>query len=142
MVTTEADTRGYAMTYETGAMVRLTRDVQVTGDGSAGRGGLPGPLFLAEGLEGLVTHVAKESGGGASAAVQAALAEFDRTVRGSQFTGFTGHLVDDLRERIVRQGGSGGAGAGAGAGARVTYRVRFVNGFVLDGLDEDCLTRA
>lgn len=131
------------MTYETGAMVRLTRDVQVTGDGSAGRGGLPGPLFLAEGLEGLVTHVAKESGGGASAAVQAALAEFDRTVRGSQFTGFTGHLVDDLRDRIARQGGPGAGGAaGAGAGARVTYRVRFVNGFVLDGIDEDVLTRA
>ncbi|MFF7815235.1 hypothetical protein ACFZCF_25430 [Streptomyces sp. NPDC007945] len=104
------------MTYETGTLVRLTRDVQVGGDGGAARGGLPGPLFLAEGLEGLVTQVAKETGGGASPAAQAALAEFDRTVRDIRFTGFTGHVIDDLRERIAQQGGGYGPGGSAGAG--------------------------
>ncbi|MFE5791850.1 hypothetical protein ACFQ8C_04645 [Streptomyces sp. NPDC056503] len=129
------------MPYETGAMVRLTRDVQVTPDGAAARGGLPGPLFLAEGLEGLVTNVAKEAGGG-STAVQAGLAEFDRIVGNSRFTGFTAHMVDDLRQRMVQQVGYGSGAAGAGGGTRVAYRVRFVNGFVLDGLEEDSLTRA
>ncbi|MFF9475501.1 hypothetical protein ACF1E9_23125 [Streptomyces roseolus] len=103
------------MTYETGTPVRPTRDVQVGGDGGAARGGLPGPPFPAEGLEGLVTQVAKETGGGASPASQAALAEFDRTVRDIRFTGFTGRVIDDLRERIAQQGGGYGPGGAAGA---------------------------
>ncbi|KQV15681.1 MULTISPECIES: hypothetical protein [unclassified Kitasatospora] len=120
------------MPYEIGARVKLTRDVQVTTDGAAVRTGHPGPLFLAEGLAGIVTGSAKEAGG-----AQDHLASFEQAIRGSQFDGFTTHLIEDLRQRVIRQGGSG-----TGVGAQVRYRVRFENGFVLDGLDGDWLTEA
>ncbi|MFB7471654.1 hypothetical protein [Kitasatospora sp. NPDC056184] len=119
------------MPYSAGANVRLTREVQVTAGGAAAGAGSPGALFLAEGLVGIVTGVANEARG----AAQAALAEFDQQVRGSHFSGFTAHVVDGLRQQIIQQGAFD-----TGAGARAQYRVRFENGFVLDGLDEDCLT--
>ncbi|MEU6622640.1 hypothetical protein ABZ926_18005 [Streptomyces litmocidini] len=121
------------MPYETGAKVRLTRDVQVTADDTAARSGLPGPLFLAEGLRGVVTGAAERTGGG----VQDPLAAFDHEVRGVRFDPFAAGLIDDLRQRVIRHGASGG-----GAGGRIGYRVRFENGFVLDGLREDWLTGA
>ncbi|TYC66585.1 hypothetical protein EH183_42105 [Streptomyces sp. CB01881] len=122
------------MPYETGAKVKLTRDVQVTADDTAARIGLPGPLSLTEGLEGIVTGSAKEARGGMA---QDALAAFDQQVRPGQFDAFTAGLLDNLRQQIIRHGAFD-----AGAGARVRYTVRFENGFVLDGLEEDWLTRA
>ncbi|MEU8925044.1 hypothetical protein AB0D10_29595 [Kitasatospora sp. NPDC048545] len=121
------------MPYEIGARVRLARDVQVTADGTAARGGLPGPLFLAEGLQGIVMGSATEAGGVA----QDHLASFDRQVRGRQFDPFAAGLIENLRQQVVQHSAYGG-----GAGARTTYRVRFENGFVLDGLDEDRLAGA
>ncbi|MCG6495510.1 hypothetical protein [Kitasatospora sp. A2-31] len=121
------------MPYEPGAKVKLTRDTQVTGDGTAGRAGLPGPLFLAQGLEGVVTGVAAGAGG----AAEAALAAFDQQIGGARFDGFTTHLLDNLRQQVIGNGASA-----AGAGSRTRYRVRFVNGFVLDGLEEDWLAGA
>ncbi|MFE6848950.1 hypothetical protein [Streptomyces sp. NPDC057686] len=121
------------MPYETGARVKLTKDVQVTANETAARIGFPGPLCLAEGLEGIVTGSAKEAGGVA----QDGLAEFERQIRGVQFDGFTADLIDNLRQQIIQHGGFG-----AGVGAQIRYRVRFENGFVLGGLEEDWLTRA
>ncbi|MFI8460227.1 hypothetical protein [Kitasatospora sp. NPDC085464] len=121
------------MPYETGAKVKLTRDVQVTADGGAARGGSPGPLFLAEGLQGIVTGSAKEAGGGA----QGHLASFDQQIRGQQFDPFAASLIDNLRQRVIQHSAYDG-----GAGARIRYRVRFENGFVLDGLEEEWLTGA
>jgi len=121
------------MPYETGAKVKLTRDAQVTGVDTVARMGFPGPLFLAEGLTGTVTGVAKEAGG----AAQDYLASFEQQIRGSQFDSFTAGLVDDLRQRVIRH-----SAYGAGGVARIRYRVRFENGFVLDGLEEEWLTGA
>ncbi|MFD7977348.1 hypothetical protein [Streptomyces sp. NPDC059071] len=121
------------MPYETGAKVRLTRDVQVTGNDAAAGAGGPGPLFLAEGLQGVVTGSARAAGGMA----QDALASFDQQVGGQRFDGFTTALIGDLRQRLIQQGAFD-----AVVGDRIGYRVRFENGFVLDGLQEDCLTRA
>ncbi|MFJ9445924.1 hypothetical protein ACIRRH_29315 [Kitasatospora sp. NPDC101235] len=121
------------MPYETGAKVRLTRDVQVTADGTAARTGFPGPLFLAEGLQGIVTGSAKEAGGVA----QDHLASFDQQIRGRQFDPFAAGLIENLRQQVIQHSGYDG-----GAGARIRYKVRFENGFVLDGLEEDWLTGA
>ncbi|KPI05632.1 hypothetical protein OV450_3950 [Actinobacteria bacterium OV450] len=122
------------MPYETGAKVKLTRDVQLTAEGTAARTGFPGPLWLAEGLAGIVTGSAAEAGGGLA---QEGLAEFERSVGGVQFDGFTAGVIDNLRQQIIRQGG-----LAAGAGGQIRYTVRFENGFVLGGLEEGCLTRA
>ncbi|MGW4892900.1 hypothetical protein ACWEQL_11675 [Kitasatospora sp. NPDC004240] len=119
------------MPYEIGAKVRLTRDVQVTADGTAARLDVPGPLFLAQGLTGVVTGSAKEAGG----ASQDMLASFEQQIRGARFDSFTAGLMDDIRQRIIAAGASA-----PGAGARIGYRVRFENGFVLDGLEEGWLT--
>ncbi|WP_327732975.1 hypothetical protein OG749_02985 [Streptomyces nojiriensis] len=121
------------MPYETGAKVKLTRDVQLTANDTAARIGFPGPLCLAEGLEGIVTGSAKEAGGVA----QDGLAEFERRVRGVQFDGHTAGIIDNLRQQIIRHGG-----LDAGVGAQIRYRVRFENGFVLGGLEEGWLTEA
>ncbi|MER7755191.1 hypothetical protein [Kitasatospora sp. NPDC097643] len=121
------------MPYETGARVRLTRDVQLTADDAAARTGLPGPLFLAEGLSGVVTGSAMEAGGPA----QDGLAAFDQQIRGGRYDSFTNSLIDNLRQQVVRH-----SAYDAGAGARIRYRVRFENGFVLAGLEEDWLTGA
>ncbi|MEU9048251.1 MULTISPECIES: hypothetical protein [unclassified Kitasatospora] len=121
------------MPYETGAKVKLTRDTQVTSGDPAARTGVPGPLFLAEGLGGVVTGVTKEAGGVA----QDHLASFDQQIRGTRLDGFAAHLVEDLRQQVIRHGAFDGA-----VGARIRYRVRFENGFVLDGLEEDWLTKA
>ncbi|GAA2810120.1 hypothetical protein RMN57_07305 [Kitasatospora sp. CM 4170] len=123
------------MPYQPGAKVKLTRDTQVTGDGPAGRPGLPGPLFLAQGLEGIVTGVAEGPGGVA----EAALASFDQQIGGARFDAFTTHMLENLRQQVI---GNGAFAAGAGSGARTRYRVQFVNGFVLDGLEEDWLAGA
>lgn len=48
------------MPYETGAKVKLTRDVQLTANDTAARIGFPGPLCLAEGLQGIVTGSARK----------------------------------------------------------------------------------
>ncbi|MFD9410127.1 hypothetical protein ACFWBN_24375 [Streptomyces sp. NPDC059989] len=122
------------MPYETGAKVKLTRDVQLTANDTAARIGFPGPLCLAEGLEGIVTGSAKEAGGGMA---QDGLAEFERRVRGVQFDGHTAGIIDNLRQQIIRHGG-----LDAGVGAQIRYRVRFENGFVLGGLEEGWLTEA
>ncbi|MFC5663966.1 hypothetical protein ACFP3U_13345 [Kitasatospora misakiensis] len=128
------------MAYDTGARVRLTRDVQVTGHGTAGGAGGPGPLFLGGGLAGTVTGVGTQAGGGGG---RDYVAEFDQQVRGVPLTGFAAGLVDDLRQKVVRaQAAGAGGGVGPGAGTRTVYRVRFENGFVLDGLEEDALTPA
>ncbi|MFE1905989.1 hypothetical protein ACFW96_20325 [Streptomyces gardneri] len=119
------------MPYETGAKVRLTRDVQVTADDTAARRGLPGPLYLAEGLGGVVTGVTQESGGGA----QDQLADFDQRFRDSRFEPHAARFIGELRQHLVRQGGFD-----AGVGTRTKYRVRFENGFVLSGVEEDWLT--
>ncbi|MFF2350626.1 hypothetical protein ACFVVL_12660 [Kitasatospora sp. NPDC058115] len=119
------------MPYDTGARVKLTREVQLTAHGTATAGGFPGALFLAEGLTGVVIEVGKGVGGVA----QDHLAAFDHQVRGSHLSGFAAGLVDDLRQQVIRM-----SAHGPGAGARSTYKVRFDNGFVLDGLDEDRLT--
>ncbi len=116
------------MPYDTGARVRLTRDVQVTAAGGA----FPGPLFLGGGLAGVVTGVAQDNGGGRNY-----LAEFDEQVRGAHLSGFATGLLDDLRQQVARAGG-----AGTGGAARTRYKVRFENGFVLDGLEEEALTVA
>ncbi|MEV7021790.1 hypothetical protein [Kitasatospora sp. NPDC093558] len=116
------------MAYETGARVRLTRDFQVTAAGS-----VPGPLCLAEGLAGIVVGSTKEAGG----VDQDRLASFDQQMRGYRFDGFAASLVEDLRQKVTRLGAFD-----AGAGGRTTYRVRFDNGFVLGGLEEDWLTGA
>ncbi|MFE5559871.1 hypothetical protein [Streptomyces sp. NPDC056544] len=121
------------MPYETGAKVKLIRDVQLTANDTAARIGFPGPLCLAEGLEGIVTGSAKEAGGVA----QDGLAEFERRVRGVQFDGHTAGLIDSLRQQIIRHGG-----LDSGVGAQIRYRVRFENGFVLGGLEEGWLTEA
>ncbi|MGW6705075.1 hypothetical protein ACWGDE_09300 [Streptomyces sp. NPDC054956] len=121
------------MPYETGAKVKLARDVQLTANDTAARIGFPGPLCLAEGLEGIVTGSAEEAGGMA----QDGLAEFERRVRGVQFDGHTAGIIDNLRQQIIRHGG-----LDAGVGDRIRYRVRFENGFVLGGLEEGWLTEA
>ncbi|MFE5584032.1 hypothetical protein [Kitasatospora sp. NPDC056531] len=121
------------MPYEIGAKVKLTRDVQVTADGTAAGTGFPGPLFLAGGLAGIVTGSATEAGG----ASQSMLASFEQQVRGVRLDGFAAGLVEDLRQRVI------GLGAvDAGVGAQIRYRVRFENGFVLGGLEEGWLTGA
>ncbi|MGW0771706.1 hypothetical protein [Streptomyces sp. NPDC002676] len=121
------------MPYEAGTRVMLTRDVQVTADDTATRGGVPGPLFLAEGLAGTVMGSTTEAG----RAGQDYLASFDQQIRGHRFDAFAASLIDDLRQNVARVGA-----VNAGAGARTTYRVRFDNGFVLDGLEEGWLARA
>ncbi|MER6400752.1 hypothetical protein ACFWA9_35700 [Kitasatospora sp. NPDC059973] len=121
------------MPYEIGAKVRLTRDVQVSADGMTAGTGLPGPLFLAGGLTGIVSGSAVQAGG----ASPDMLASFDQQVRGSRFDSFTAGLIDDLRQRVIGMGA-----VGAGAGARTRYTVRFENGFVLGGLEEDWLAGA
>ncbi|MFI8320545.1 hypothetical protein [Streptomyces sp. NPDC085529] len=123
------------MPYEVGAQVRLVRDVQVGGSDTTGRIGSPGPLFLAEGLRGVVTGSAPREARGTA---QDALAEFDRRVGGQRFDAHAAGLLGNLREQILRQGAVDSGGAGAGTG----YQVRFENGFVLHGLAEDCLARA
>ncbi|MFG2874520.1 transposase [Streptomyces sp. NPDC048337] len=133
MVTAKIEPGGTPMPYETGAKVKLTRDVQVTANDTAARIGCPGPLCLAEGLEGIVTGSAKEAGG----AAQDGLAEFERRIRGVQFDGFTAGVLDNLRQQIIQHGG-----IDAGVGAQIRYRVRFENGFVLGGLEEGWLTEA
>ncbi|MEE1788606.1 hypothetical protein PUR71_37750 [Streptomyces sp. SP17BM10] len=120
------------MPYEAGTRIRLTREAQVTAGDSATRGGVPGPLFLAEGLAGTVMGSTTEGGRG-----QDHLASFDQHVRGHRFDAFAASLIDDLRQNVARLGAFD-----AGAGARTTYRVRFDNGFVLDGLEEGWLTQA
>lgn len=122
------------MSYETGAKVKLTRDVQVTGDGAAARTGFPGPLFLAGGLEGVVTVVTREGAGGG---LQDELAAFEKRIRDGQFQGFAAHLVEDLRQQLIRHGAFDTV-----AGTRIRYGVRFENGFVLHGLEADVLTEA
>ncbi|MFI1170167.1 hypothetical protein [Streptomyces melanogenes] len=121
------------MPYETGAKVKLTRDVQVTANDTAPRVGYPGPLFLAEGLVGIVTGAAKESGGYA----QEQLALLDQQIRAGHLPGDATLLLEQLRQQIF-----GPAAYGAGAGSQLRYRVRFENGFVLDGLGEDWLAQA
>ncbi|GAA1388279.1 hypothetical protein GCM10009639_14570 [Kitasatospora putterlickiae] len=116
------------MAYDTGARVRLTREVQVTAHGTAAGGGFPGALFLAEGLAGIVTGVEQGSGGVA----QDRLASFDEQVR--HLPGLTAGLFEDLRQQAIRAGVFG-----SGAGTRTSYKVQFANGFVLDGLEEDWL---
>ncbi|MER5740720.1 hypothetical protein ABT117_34345 [Streptomyces sp. NPDC002262] len=118
------------MPYETGAKVRLTRDVRVTGEGS------PGPLSLAEGLEGFVEGFTEGTSSGGVA--QSALDEVERISRAAQLTGFSAAMMDQVRQQVTRHA----AAYAPGAGGRAGYRVRFVNGFVLDGVDEDALTRA
>lgn len=122
------------MPYETGAKVKLARDVQVSAHDGVGRSGFPGPLFLAEGLAGIVAGSATQAGGVGG---QDALASFDQQVRGIRTDPFTAGLLDDLRQRVVQHSAFDGGG-----GSRIRYRVRFENGFVLDGLEEDWLTRA
>ncbi|WP_329395103.1 hypothetical protein [Streptomyces melanogenes] len=120
------------MPYETGAKVKLTRDVQVAANDAGARGGYPA-LFLAEGLVGIVTGAAKETGGFAQE--QAALLE--QQIRTGQFSGYAASMLEQFRQQII------GPGAyGAGVGSQIRYRVRFENGFVLDGLGEDWLTQA
>ncbi|MFE1547746.1 hypothetical protein [Streptomyces sp. NPDC058718] len=121
------------MPYETGAKVRLTRDVQVTADGTAARNGFPGPLYLAEGLGGVVTGLTNEAGGGA----QDHLADFDQRFRDSRFDDHAARFIGEIRQQLVRQGGFD-----SGVGARIRYKVRFENGFVLSGVEEDWLTGA
>ncbi|OAR25245.1 hypothetical protein A8W25_06240 [Streptomyces sp. ERV7] len=121
------------MPYETGATVKLARDVQVSANDTAVRVGFPGPLFLAEGLEGIVTGATKEATGFAQQ--QAAL--LDQQIRAALLAGFAADLVDQLRRQIIGHGAYD-----AGVGAQITYKVRFANGFVLDGLGEDWLTEA
>ncbi|MFF3621024.1 hypothetical protein [Streptomyces sp. NPDC002467] len=121
------------MPYETGAKVKLTRDVQVTANDTPGRVGFAGPLWLAEGLQGVVTGSATEAG----SMTQQALAEFEQQVRGVRFDGFTAGVIDNLRQQIIQHGG-----LGAGVGAQIRYKVRFENGFVLGGLEEGWLTQA
>ncbi|MFD0279248.1 hypothetical protein ACFVHB_35875 [Kitasatospora sp. NPDC127111] len=121
------------MPYEIGAKVRLTRDVQLTADGTAAAIGLPGPLFLAGGLTGIVTDAAKETGG----VTQDMLAGVEQQIRAARLDPFSAGLLEDLRQRFI------GPGAfDAGVGARITYKVRFENGFVLGGLEEAWLTEA
>ncbi|KRA80243.1 hypothetical protein ASE09_19290 [Streptomyces sp. Root66D1] len=121
------------MPYETGAKVKLTRDVQITASGMAAGAGAPGPLFLAEGLDGVVAGSAKARGG----MFQDDIAAFEKQVRDGRFHGYGTGLVEQIREQLARHGAYD-----AGAGTGIAYRVRFANGFVLDGLDEDALTRA
>ncbi|MFE9633526.1 hypothetical protein [Streptomyces sp. NPDC006463] len=121
------------MPYETGAKVKLTRDVQVTANDSAMRIGFPGPLFLAEGLGGIVTGTAKEASGFA----QEQVAFFEQQIRDAQLKGFAASLVEQFRQQVIGHGVYG-----AGVGTQIRYRVRFENGFVLDGLAEDSLTGA
>ncbi|MFD2009668.1 hypothetical protein [Streptomyces narbonensis] len=64
MVTAKIERGGIPTPYEIGAKVKLTRDVQVTAIDTAGGNGCPGPLCLAEDLEGVVTGSADEAGGG------------------------------------------------------------------------------
>lgn len=120
------------MPYETGAKVKLTRDVQVAANDAGARGGYPA-LFPAEGLVGIITGAAKETGGFAQE--QAALLE--QQIRTGQFSGYA--VLEQLRQQII---GPAAYGAGVGVGSQVRYRVRFENGFVLDGLGEDWLTQA
>ncbi|MFJ8132294.1 hypothetical protein [Streptomyces hydrogenans] len=119
------------MPYETGAKVRLTRDVRVAGGGS------PGALSLAEGLEGFVEGFTEGAPSGGIA--QSALDEVERITRASRSTGFSAAMMDQVREQVTRHAA---AYTPPGAGDRTGYRVRFVNGFVLDGVDEDALARA
>ncbi|MEU1287647.1 hypothetical protein [Kitasatospora sp. NPDC005856] len=122
------------MPYEIGAKVKLTRDVQVTAGGTGAGTGFPGSLSLAGGLAGIVTGSTPEAGGVSSDM----LASFDRQTRGVRLDAFAAGLLDDARQRLI---GQGAFGAGAGGGG-TRYRVRFENGFVLDGLEEGVLTEA
>ncbi|MFD8416159.1 hypothetical protein ACFV2Q_31175 [Streptomyces sp. NPDC059650] len=121
------------MPYEIGAKVRLTRDVQITANDAPVRIGFPGPLFLGEGLEGIVTG----AGQAASSFAQEQVAMFDQQIRQVQLTGFAASLVEQFRQQVVGHGSYD-----AGVGSQTRYKVRFENGFVLDGLGEDGLTRA
>ncbi|MFD4659538.1 hypothetical protein ACFWP2_28375 [Kitasatospora sp. NPDC058444] len=120
------------MPYEIGAKVKLTRDVQVATGGAAAGTGSPGPLSLAGGLTGIVTGSAQEAGH----VSPDALASFDQQTRGVRLDAFTAGLIGDLRQRIVEAGAFGPGGGGT------RYKVRFENGFVLDGLEEGLLTGA
>ncbi|MFB8238719.1 hypothetical protein ACFC58_19410 [Kitasatospora purpeofusca] len=123
------------MPYPIGAKVKLTRDVPVTADGRAAGIGFPGPLSLATGLTGTVTGAGQASTGTADAL----RASFEEQLRGARLDSFATALVDDLRQRVIA---ATAPGAGPGAGTGTSYRVRFDNGFVLDGLDESALTPA
>ncbi|WP_030396187.1 hypothetical protein [Kitasatospora purpeofusca] len=124
------------MSYAIGARVKLTRDVPVTADGRAAGLGAPGPLSLAGGLVGTVTGAGPASAGTTGTA-DALRASFEEQVRGARLDSFATALVDDLRQRVIAATGPG-AGFAPGTG----YRVRFDNGFILDGLDESALTPA
>ncbi|GHG26870.1 hypothetical protein ACFFSH_12740 [Streptomyces filamentosus] len=117
------------MPYETGAQVRLTEDVPITQGG--GGAGFAGPLFLAEGLRGVVLGSAREEGG----VLGEKLAEFDSQFRSGRFPGHVAALMDDLRRQMVMYGAHAGGGE-----VRTTYRVRFENGFVLAGVEEGFLS--
>ncbi|WP_328953449.1 hypothetical protein [Kitasatospora purpeofusca] len=121
------------MPYAIGARVKLTRDVPVTADGRTAGTGSPGPLSLATGLTGTVTGAAQDSGGTADAL----RASFDEQLRGARLDSFAAGLVDDLRQRVIAA-----TAPGTGTGTGTSYRVRFDNGFILDGLDESSLTPA
>lgn len=125
------------MPYATGTKVKLAKDVQVTANDTAVRIGLPGPLFLAEGLKGVVAGSTQDTGGVA----QNALARFDEQLRGVQLQGFAADLVGNLRQQVV-QYEAANTGPSTGGGTRTRYRVRFENGFVLDGIEEGWLTEA
>ncbi|MDY0816195.1 hypothetical protein [Kitasatospora purpeofusca] len=119
------------MPYEIGAKVKLTRDVAVTADGRAAGPGSPGALSLATGLTGTVTGAAQDSG----SAAEALRASFEEQLRGARLDSFAAGLVDGLRQRVI-------AATAPGTGTGTGYRVRFDNGFILDGLDESSLTPA
>ncbi|MER7706695.1 hypothetical protein ABTX81_27840 [Kitasatospora sp. NPDC097605] len=121
------------MPYDTGARVKLTRDVPVTAVGAVTTGGFPGALYLAEGLAGVVTGVTKGGGGTA----EDMLASFDQQIRDSHLPGFSAALVDDLRQQFIQRGAFA-----TGIGTPTRYKVRFENGFVLDGLEENWLAAA
>ncbi|GGY57665.1 hypothetical protein [Streptomyces omiyaensis] len=121
------------MPYETGARVKLIRDVQITGGVPATGGGSAGPLFLGAGATGVVAGAAEAAGG----AVEGALADFDRRFAAGRFDGHTTGLMEGIRRQIVSLGATV-----PGAGGGIRYRVRFENGFVLDGIEEDALAPA
>ncbi|MEK2494847.1 hypothetical protein WN990_35420 [Kitasatospora purpeofusca] len=133
------------MSYAIGARVKLTRDVPVTADGRAAGPGATGPLSLAGGLAGTVTGASagQSSAGTTGTTADALRAGFEEQVRGARLDSFASALVDDLRQRVIAATGPGtGFGAGTAPGTSTSYRVRFDNGFVLDGLDESALTPA
>ncbi|CAN3984671.1 hypothetical protein [Kitasatospora purpeofusca] len=135
------------MSYAIGARVKLTRDVPVTADGRASGLGATGPLSLAGGLAGTVTGAGQASAGtaGTTGTADALRASFEEQVRGARLDSFATALVDDLRQRVIAATGPGtgfGVGAGTAPGTGTGYRVRFDNGFILDGLDESALAPA